>query len=242
MNHGHEILFINQKIFSKHVFHQVIIIYPSNLKLFSCGKNIHFHSFRFHSKEPPPPSSICHPDLLQRWLEDQLNQFRYQIKQTPPLITRKTNRFSTIEIDSTDDESDTLQDNTFPILNTKSTKRPYNHIRYKPLRKPSHLIRHESLKYQNRPLLLDNNHSKKLPQRTDSTSMPRSDISDVESSRPDNLSESVLSNLESEYDNMHAHGLNSNRITAIRSNSQIITDDDSEDETTLATTINRCYF
>jgi len=63
--------------------------------------------------------------------------------------------------------------------------------------------------------------------------MPHSDISDIDSSRPDHLSESVLSNLESEYDNMHTHGL--------KTNSQIITDDDSEDETTLATTINR-YF
>jgi hypothetical protein len=75
--------------------------------------------------------------------------------------------------------------------------------------------------------------------------MPRSDISDMESSRPDNLSESVLSNLESEYDNMYAHDLNSNKTkTTIRSNSQIITDEDdeSDDETTLATTINRCYF
>ncbi len=68
--------------------------------------------------------------------------------------------------------------------------------------------------------------------------MPRSDLSDLESSRPDNLSESVLSNLESEYDNMY-----SNKPTTIRSNSQIITDDnDSDEETTLATTINRCYF
>jgi hypothetical protein len=69
--------------------------------------------------------------------------------------------------------------------------------------------------------------------------MPRSDISDMESSRPDNLSESVL------YDNMYAHDLNSNKTkTTIRSNSQIITDEDdeSDDETTLATTINRCYF
>jgi hypothetical protein len=206
-------------------------------------KKNNFHIFRFHSKEPQS-SSICHHDFLQHWLEDQLNQFRCQIKQTPPIIKRKSNRFSTIDIDSTDDESDTIHENTFPILNTKSTKRPYHHIRYKPLRKTTHLIRHESLKHRNRPLLFENNYSKKLPQQTDSTSMPRSDLSDVESLRPDNLSESVLSNLESEYDNMHANDLNSNRTTTtIRSNSQIITDaDDSDDETTLATTINRCYF
>lgn len=133
-------------------------------------------------------------------------------------------------------------------MNTKSTKRPYNHIRYKPLRKSSaQLIRHESLKYRNRPLLFENNHlKKKFSKRNDSTSMPRSDISDMESSRPDNLSEGVLSNLESEYDNMYAHGLNSVKKTTVRNSSQIITDDDddeeSDDETTLATTINRCYF
>jgi len=99
------------------------------------------------------------------------------------------------------------------------------------------------LKCRNRPLVFENNYLKKPPKQTDSTSMPRSDLSDLESSRPDNLSESVLSNLESEYDNMYGHGFNSNKPTTIRSNSQIITDDnDSDEETTLATTINRCYF
>jgi len=99
------------------------------------------------------------------------------------------------------------------------------------------------LKHRNRPLVFENNYLKKPLKQTDSTSMPRSDLSDFESSRPDNLSESVLSNLESEYDNMHGHGFNSNKPTTIRSNSQIITDDnDSDEETTLATTINRCYF
>jgi hypothetical protein len=94
------------------------------------------------------------------------------------------------------------------------------------------------LKHRNRPLVFENNYLKKPLKQTDSTSMPRSDLSDLESSRPDNLSESVLSNLESEYDNMY-----SNKPTTIRSNSQIITDDnDSDEETTLATTINRCYF
>ena len=82
------------------------------------------------------------------------------------------------------------------------------------------------------------NHIKKHPHRTDSSSMPRSDLSDISSSRPDNLSESVISNLESEYDNIYTQP-----TTTMMSNSQILTDDD--DETTLATTItttNRCYF
>jgi hypothetical protein len=212
---------------------------------------------------------MIHSDLLQRWLEDQLNLFRYQVKQTPPMSTRKTNRFSTNIVannDSTDDESDTVSENTFTVLanQTKpvtSNKRPYNHVRYKPLRKNSsqtaHLVRHESLKYRNRPLLFENNsqlkktfsnyqtnHIKKLPHRTDSSSMPRSDLSDISSSRPDNLSESVMSNLESEYDNIYTQPINSNTTTTIMSNSQILSDDN-DDETTLATTIttaNRCYF
>jgi hypothetical protein len=76
--------------------------------------------------------------------------------------------------------------------------------------------------------------------------MPRSDLSDISSSRPDNLSESVMSNLESEYDNIYTQPMNSNGTTTIMSNSQILSDDD-DDETTLATTIttttaNRCYF
>jgi len=193
------------------------------------------------------------------------------MKQTPPLSTRKTNRLSTniiINNDSTDDESDTVSENTFTALTNQSksmssNKRPYNHIRYKPLRKnvnqTSHLIRHESLKYRNRPLLLENNsplnqtffnyqtnHIKKLPHRTDSSSMPRSDLSDISSSRPDNLSESIISNLESEYDNIYSQPINLNTTTTIMSNSQILSDDDDDDdETTLATTItttNRCYF
>lgn len=200
--------------------------------------------FSCHPKES---STLCHPDFLQRWLEDQLNQFRCEIKKTPPLTTRKSNRLPIIAMDSTDDddESDTIQENTYPILSTKSTKRPYNHIRYKPLKKSTQLIRHESLKYRNRPFLYENNHLKKFSKRTDSTSMPRSDISDMESSRPDNLSEGVLSNLESEYDNMYAHGLNSMKKSTTKNTSQIITDgddDESDEETTLATTINRCYF
>jgi hypothetical protein len=230
-----------------------------------------FPIFRYLPKQSQSPI-INHSDLLQRWLEDQLNLFRHQIKQTPPLSTRKTNRLSTNIInnnDSTDDESDTVSENTFTALTNQSkSKRPYNHVRYKPLRKnsnqTSHLIRHESLKYRNRPLLLENNsklnktffnyqlnHIKKLPHRTDSSSMPRSDVSDISSSRPDNLSESVMSNLESEYDNIYTQPITSNTTTTIMSNSQILSDDDDDDdddETTLATTItttttaNRCYF
>jgi hypothetical protein len=89
---------------------------------------------------------------------------------------------------------------------------------------------------------------KKLPHRTDSSSMPRSDLSDISSSRPDNLSESVMSNLESEYDNIYTQPINSNTTATTMSNSQILSDgvdDDDDDETTLATTItvaNRCYF
>jgi len=217
------------------------IVYQSNnlhpTRLSSSYNNL--SKYISHSKEP---SSTYHADFLQRWLDDQLNQFRSQIKQTPPIIPKKFNRYSTVDIDSTDDESDTIHENTFPILNSKSNKRSHNHIRYKPLRKTSHLIRHESLKCRNRPLLFENNQLQKYPQRTDSTSMPRSDISDLESSRPENLSESVLSNLGSEYDNMHAHGSNSKKtIPPKKNNSQILTDE-SDDETTLATTINRCYF
>ena len=216
---------------------------------------------------------MIHSDLLQRWLEDQLNLFRFQVKQTPPLsATRKTNRFSTnvvLKNDSTDDESDTISENTFtvktnpsnaPAKSTSITKRPYNHVRYKPLRRnstnTSHLVRHESLKSRNRPLIFDNdaqldkafrtyqsNNLKKCPRRTDSSSMPRSDASDVSSSRPDNLSESVLSNLESEYDNIYTEPVSSHAARTIMSNSQILSDDD--DETTLATTVttkSRCYF
>jgi len=78
--------------------------------------------------------------------------------------------------------------------------------------------------------------------------MPRSDVSDISSSRPDNLSESVVSNLESEYDNIYTQPITSNTTTTVMSNSQILSDDDDDDddETTLATTIttaaNRCYF
>jgi hypothetical protein len=244
-----------------------------------------FH--RYVSRQTQSPTQI-HSDLLQRWLEDQLNLFRTQVKQTPPLSTRKSNRFSAnviLKSDSTDEESTTIDEHTFsnrtnqlnaPVSRSLSvTKRPYNHVRYKPLRKTStntsHLIRHESLKYRNRPLLFDqsqssakisprytSNHFKRYPQRTDSSSMPRSDVSDISSSRPDNLSESVISNLESEYDNIYTEPINSNTAITIMSNSQILSDDDKDvddddddddddDETTLATTIttttkNRCYF
>lgn len=114
-----------------------------------------------------------HSDLLQRWLEDQLNLFRYQVKQTPSISTRKSNRYSiniAMNNDSTDDESDTVSENTFTVLTNQtnpqsksisSNKRSYNHVRYKPLRKnstqTSHLIRHESLKHRNRPLLFEDN-------------------------------------------------------------------------------------
>lgn len=212
---------------------------------------------RYLSKQIEPPT-VIQSDLLQRWLEDQLNLFRHQSKQTPGILTKKTNRLSANMI-SSDDESDTVSENTFTngTNQIKSNKRPYNHVRYKPLRKNSSLIRHESLKYRNKPLLLDNNshykfqsnNLKKLPHRTDSSSMPRSDASDISSSRPDNLSESVISNLESEYDNIYTQPINSNTTTTIMSNSQILSDendDDDDDDTTLATTIttaaNRCYF
>ena len=229
----------------------------------------HVHLFRYLPKQTQSPPLVP-SDLLQRWLEDQLNLFQHQIKQTPPLSTRKTNRLSTniiVQNDSTDDESDTMSENTFTALTNQSnslspTKRPYNHVRYKPLRKnanqTSHLIRHESLKYRNRPLSFENNSQsnktflnyqsnqmKKLPRRTDSSSMPRSDLSDISSSRPDNLSESVLSNLESEYDNIYTQPINANPTATIMSNSQILSEEDDDDETTLATTIttmNRCYF
>ena len=146
----------------------------------------------------PSSKEIYHLDFLQRWLEDQLNQFCTQIKQTPPIIKKKFQRFSTIENDSTDEEFE----RTYPIINQK-----------KFLKRPSHLIRHQSLKHQNRPLLFDNSHPRKSSRRTDSTSMPRSEISsDRQSSRPDNLS-----NLGSEYDNI-------------------------SDEPTLTSTTNRCFF
>ncbi|UJR28686.1 hypothetical protein I4U23_009915 [Adineta vaga] len=222
-------------------------------------------------------SSTAQSDLLQRWLEDQLTLFRHQVKQTPPSSARKNKRFSThviIQNDSTDDESETINENTFnaitngsnlPLKPRSSTKRSYDHVRYKSLRKnptqtTSHLIRHESLKHRNRPLLFEHtsqfnkvtgnhhiNHMKKPSRRTDSASMPRSDLSDISSSRADNLSESVISNLESEYDNIYTQPQNSNTTPSIMTNSQILSDDDDDDdETTLATTIatstNRCYF
>lgn len=216
-----------------------------------------------------------HSDLLQRWLEDQLNLFHCQIKDSPPLSNRKPNRFSTnvvLRHESTDDESDTISENTFVSRanpnnglskSSSASKRPYNHVRYKLLRRnsanASNLIRHESLKYRNRPLLLEknpafhkinqsyqSNASKKYPHRADSSSMPRSDLSDISSSRPDNLSESVISNLESEYDNIYTQTHNGHNTGTIMSNSQILSDDDDDDETTLATTItaiakNQCY-
>ncbi|CAF3629301.1 unnamed protein product [Rotaria sordida] len=252
---------------------------PQRTRLSSSYSNLHdFLQINDSSKYRPKPiqsPTIIQSDLLQRWLEDQLNLFRYQIKQTPPLSTRKTNRFSNnivIKNDSTDDESDTVSEHTFTALTNQSNlqsksvssnKRPYNHVRYKPLRKnstqTSNLIRHESLKYRNRPLSYENNSQlnktpynyqsnpiKKLPHRTDSSSMPRSDLSDISSSRPDNLSESVISHLESEYDNIYTQPINSTTPITIMNNSQILSDnEDDDDETTLATTIttnNRCYF
>lgn len=229
---------------------------------------------------PDQTPSLINSDLLQRWLEDQLNLFRSQVKQTPPLPNRKTNRHSTniaLKNESTDDESDTVQEYSLGSRTNQSNstsksasvgKRSYNHVRYKPLRKStaitSNLVRHESLKHRNRPLSFINqssttkstqpyatNQLKKYPKRTDSSSMPRSDLSDVSSSRPDNLSESVMSNLESEYDNIYTQVDSSNKITTIMSNSQILSDDedddDDDDETTLATTIaaptqTRCYY
>ena len=214
---------------------------------------------------------INHSDLLQRWLEDQLHLFQYQIKQTPSLSKRKTNRFSNNivlkDVSADDDDSDTISENTFITLtnrsnlqvkSTTSNKRSYNHVRYKPLRKnstqTSNLIRHESLKHRNRPLLYENNSQlnktmynyqsnsiKKCPHRTDSASMPRSDLSDLSSSRPDNLSESIISNLESEYDNIYTQPIHSNTTITLMSNSQILSDDEDDDETTLATTKDRCY-
>ncbi|CAF2409886.1 unnamed protein product [Rotaria sp. Silwood2] len=218
------------------------IVYQSNdhqqIRISSSYNNLS----KLHSKETQSPSTY-HRDFLQHWLEDQLNQFRGQNKQIPILLTRKINRFSTIQNDSTDDESDTIQDNTYPILNTKSTKHSHNHIRYKPIRKTSNLIRHESLKHRNKPLSFENNLLKKLPKRTDSSSIPHSDFSDMSSLRLDNISQSILSHIESDYDNMCTEGLNSNpTTTTIINNSQIITDDESDDQTTLATTINRHYF
>ncbi|CAF1388591.1 unnamed protein product [Adineta ricciae] len=229
---------------------------------------------KFVPKDVQSPSST-HGDLLQRWLEDQLTLFRHQVKQTPPSSTRRNKRYSTnivLRNESTDDDSDTVSENTFSALKNgsnapskprSSAKRSYDHVRYKSLRKnsaqTSHLIRHESLKHRNRPLLFDptsqfnkvigNHHTnplKKPPRRVDSSSMPRSDLSDISSSRADNLSESVISNLESEYDNIYIQPKNSN-TTTIMTNSQILSDeDDDDDETTLATTIvtstNRCYF
>jgi len=212
---------------------------------------------------------------LQRWLDDQLNLFRHQVKQTPPLTTKKLHRFSAVcGDDSDDDESDTVSENTFTVLTNKpnqqqadgtvpSIKRPYNHVRYKPLRKTSnaatvHLVRHESLKNRNKPLLfsqtsklnhyrpsIHNNNNNSLPKgtkttRTDTSSMPRSDLSDISSSRPDNLSESVISNLESEYDNIYTQPITANNTTTtIMSNSQILSDDDDDDEPTITS---RCYF
>lgn len=80
--------------------------------------------------------------------------------------------------------------------------------------------------------------------------MPRSDLSDISSSRPDNLSESVISNLESEYDNIYTEPINSKSTVPMMSTSQILSDDDDDDdddETTMATTViaptkSRCYF
>jgi len=41
---------------------------------------------------------------------------------------------------------------------------------------------------------------------------------------------------------MYTQNLNSNKTTKLMNNSQILTDNESDDETTLATTINRRYF
>ncbi|CAM4945364.1 unnamed protein product [Rotaria socialis] len=192
---------------------------------------------KFHSKDSES-SSICQLNFLQNWLEDQLSQFRVRTK-----TSRKPNRFSAIENDSTDDDSDKIQDNTYPILKTKSTKQSCNYTRYKQIRKNEQLIRHESLKHRNKPLSFENNNAKKLSKRADSSSLPHSDLSDVSSSRPDNLSKGILSSFESDYDNMGTEELNSNpTTTTIMNNSEMVTeDDDSDDQTTLATAINRRY-
>ena len=194
--------------------------------------------FRFHSKEIESPSTD-HLDLLQHWLDNQLNQLRCQTRQCSSIMKRKSNRSSKIENYSTDDELNQVHDNRYPISNTKSLKRPSNHIRHRLLRKNSYLIRHESLKHKNQPLLFEKHYLRNLLKRTDSSSMPHSDLSDISSSRPDNLSESVLSNLESEYDNMCTKDSNT---TTILKNSQIITDDDSDDPTTFATIIDRRHY
>ena len=176
----------------------------------------------------PPSKEIYHLDFLQRWLEDQLTQFCTQIKQTPPVLKKKLQRFSGgIENDSSEDELEIIHDQTYPIVSQK-----------KFIKRPSHLNRHQSLKNQNRPLLFDNTHRrqrKSFSRRTDSTSMPRSELSsDLQSSRPENLSESLLSNLGSEYDNMSAQDPSN-----LKANS-----DDDDDEPTLTSTTNhpRCYF
>ncbi|CAF1303702.1 unnamed protein product, partial [Didymodactylos carnosus] len=231
------------------------------------------------------PTSPCETnELLQRWLQDQLNMFEYQIKQQPlpPAVIQNNS--------DSDDESDTVSENTFtqqklPLFNSKpqptrtdeqmynNNNRPqrynrtahkqlllsdtkkniYNNVRYKSLKR-SQLVRHESLKNRNRPLLLgssvlsrqsstsQHHHSKPSCNNnftsyhrnggssdhilnhsycdkdvfgTDS-SMPRSDTSDF--SQPQ-LSESVISNLESEYDNYQPQQQQ-------MSNSQILSDDD----------------
>ena len=141
-------------------------------------------------------------------------------------------------------------ENTFPILASKSNahsasiRRPFHHRRYKPLGKTLtsglHLIRHESLKHRSRPLLNEQTPRRKLSRRTNSSSMPRSDLSEQSLTRPDNRSESALSNLESEYDNMHTHALSTRKMAAPLCHSQILTDE--EDETTSASKRSHCYF
>ncbi|CAF1175942.1 unnamed protein product, partial [Didymodactylos carnosus] len=141
-----------------------------------------------------------------------------------------------------------------PVQFGETKKVVHSNVRYKILRK-AHLVRHESLKNRNRPLLLSSSflspqsstnhhrHHTKIPcnnihetchsRNNDSSehisnhsycdkdvfctdsSMPRSDTSDF--SQPQ-LSESVISNLESEYDNYQPEQQ--------MSNSQILSDDD----------------
>ena len=196
-----------------------------------------FYHLRFQSKDNESPS-ISQLDLLQQWLDNQLDQFHHRIQPTSSSLIKKSNRFSRMNNNSTDDESDTVRESTYPISNSKSTKRSTNYKRYRSMRRNTNLVRHESLKFRNRPLGLDKNSLAMLKKRTDSSSIPHSDLSDLSSSRPDHLSESILSNHGSEYDNMYTQDLNFNRIPA-KNNSQILTDDDSDDQTTLATAIYR---
>ena len=217
-------------IWNEQVSRPATTIFPSHPSRSQPISSISLIGFSARYAQETSPLRL-HADLLQQWLEDQLQIFHSDIQQTsssPPPVAKQPHRYQ-----STDDESDTMQETRLTnVAVLPSTRRPVRHVRCQ----SSDLVRHESLKHRNRPLLHDR---KQVCPRTASSSIPRSDLSGQSLSRPNHPSEEVLSNPGSEYDNMRTDRASSKRTTRVNCRySQISTDEDDEDETS----VNRYYF